>query len=526
MNFEKLKYALLPCACLVTVLAWNPTAARAQIDMGPEHVLVVYNSAAEGSSEVLHAYIQAHPTLPPENILDLNSTALASTSAVTFEGFVNQIRDPIRTYLDLPGNPTPSGIVSILLLRPFPHRVLDSDNLPVCDNVGQVGNEILSADATCASVDAELVLLWQELDNGEAGGALDSLADNFIDNPYHRSVQPIRSINRSFIKDQAAFNTVAGVGYVNVAGLSGLNAGRMYLVCRIDGNSTPEAIASIGRAQNLVANKAIHTILLDEWDTVAAGDDLDDDALLTPASQDPFLSGDDYELTNNLLSNFGWDVLYDNTFDFITGNETTASILGYASYGENHKNNGNGEDPPGDGTFIETFTFPPGAIFNTIESFNGRALNGVSTLFGQEQVADFIGAGGTFAVGNVWEPLSFSVPDNQYLIGNMLISNRQWAEAAYQSIPVLSWHHVVLGDPLAKFKIVDDVGLPAGDLDGDGDVDNVDTTLFVSLLFGEYDSYNSAFPTLDPYPRGDFNGDYRFDGRDIAGFVAARLAGP
>jgi len=493
-------------------------------DIEPQHVLVVYNSAAAGSSEVLHAYIQAHPTLPPENIFDVNSATLAGTESITITTFNAEIRNPIRDYLNTPGNPDATEIISILILRPFPHRMRDTDNAFVCDNVNLFANEFLAGDATCASVDAEMVLLWQGLNIGETGGALDSLADNFIDNPYHRQTQPITSYPRGFIRAASPFNTIADVAYVNPLGFSALNPGKMYLVCRIDGNSTDEAIASIERAQNLVANKAIHSILLDEWDTVAAGDDLDDDPLLTTG--DPFNSGDDYELTDNALTTAGWDVIYDNTFDFILGSETTASVLGYASYGENHAISGNGENPPGDGTYIETFTFPPGAIFNTIESFNGRALNGNTTLFSQEQVADFIGAGGTFAVGHVWEPFSFTIADNQYLMGNMLINGRQWAEAAYQAIPVLSWHHVVLGDPLAKFKVVDDPGLPAGDLDGDGDVDSVDTNLFISLVFGEFDAYNAAFPTLDPYLRGDFNGDFRFDGRDVQGFTNALIAAP
>jgi len=522
MKFQKIR-RISTLAVLVLLASLHQNRAIAQ-DIQPQNVLVVYNSAAAGSSEVLHAYIQAHPTLPPENIFDVNSATLAGAESIPYTTFNGEIRNPIRDYLNTPGNPDATDIISILILRPFPHRLRDIDNAFVCDNVNLAGGEFLGGDATCASVDAEMVLLWQSLNAGEGGGTLDSLADNFIDNPYHRLSQPITSFSRTFIRAAAPFNTISNVAYVNPGGFSALTPGKMYLVCRIDGNSTDEAVASIERAQHLVANKAIHSILLDEWDTVAAGDDLDDDPLLM--SGDPFNSGDDYELTDSLLTTAGWDVIYDNTFDFILGSETTASVLGYASYGENHAIAGNGENPPGDGTYIETFDFPRGAIFNTIESFNARALNGNTTFFSQEQVADFIGAGGTFAVGHVWEPFSFSIADNEYLMGNMLIHGRQWAEAAYQAIPVLSWHHVVLGDPLAKFKVVDDPGLPAGDLDGDGDVDSVDTNLFISLLFGELDAYNTAFPALDPYLRGDFTGDFRFDGRDIQGFTNALIATP
>ena len=83
------------------------------------------------------------------------------------------------------------------------------------------------------------------------------------------------------------------------------------------------------------------------------------------------------------------------------------------------------------------FFFAPGAIFNTIESYNGRALNGLGTKFNQEQVADFIAAGGTFAVGSVFEPFSFSIPDNEFLFQRMLVPHKYWGEAAYMALPML-----------------------------------------------------------------------------------------
>lgn len=496
---------------------------RAAAAITASQVLVVYNSAASGADEVLQAYMAAHPDLPPENIFDLNNTAL-NTGDITWTQFSTLIRRPIRTYLDAPGNPTPNGIISILLLRPFPHRILDTDNGWVCDDVNQIGNELINGDATCASVDAELVLLWQNSDSGEAGGAMDSLLDNMIVNPYHRLNLPIHLYSRSQIKTQHAFVNLANVAWGTSTASNRLTPGDMYLVCRIDGNSTDDAVSLVNRSQRLLANKATATILFDEFD-VTIGDELDDDTLFT--SNDPFTGGDDYEEATAALTLGGWNVIYDDTFDFITGSELMLPLLGYASYGENHSFGGAGENPPGSGTYIEEFTFDPGAVFNTIESFNGRALNGLPTFFNQEQAADFIGAGGTFAVGNVWEPFSAFVADNEFLLPRLLADSPSarftWAEAAYASIPALSWSQIVIGDPLAKFEIVNDPALIPGDLDDDGDIDGVDANLFALLLLDGYDDYRTQFPALDPYARGDFSMDFQFDGSDLAGFVDAYL---
>ena len=42
---------------------------------------------------------------------------------------------------------------------------------------------------------------------------------------------------------------------------------------------------------------------------------------------------------------------------------------------------------------------------------------------------------------------SFAVADNEILLDNFLNRGLTWAEAAWSAIPVLSWQHVVLGDP-------------------------------------------------------------------------------
>jgi len=89
----------------------------------------------------------------------------------------------------------------------------------------------------------------------------------------------------------------------------------------------------------------------------------------------------------------------------------------------------------------------------------------------------------------------------------------------------LSWQHVVVGDPLAKASIVNDPGLPPGDLNGDGFANGLDLPWFIDLLRNGPANYHAAFPALDPIARADFNGDQSVSLDDLDAFVAALLEG-
>lgn len=511
-----------PCVLALLMFGWQaPTMVRAGIL--PEQVLVVYNSAAAEGTTLKDAYLAAHPGIPIENVVDLNRASIVSAN-ISYTSFKSFIRDPIRNHMLSPSGPAPEDIVAIVLIRPIPHRLQDTDVPLVGDNPSAAGNEISAGDATFASVDAELVLLWQDLDAGEAGGQMDSHADNLIDNPYHTSATPIDLFSRANITAAKTFMNRGNVAWIpNGAGASLLTPGDMYLVCRIDGTTLADATAIIDRARDLRINQALVKVLLDEFDT-STNQDLDDDRLFSVNC--PFLAGDDYEETTAILLGAGWDVRYDNTFNFVDSTEETAPIIAYGSYGENHDAISSlGADPPGVGTYIDNFNFPPGAVFSTFESDNGRALNGLGSVFNLEQLADFITAGGTFAVGNVWEPFTFSIADNEFLFVNFLENGMTWGEAAYTSLPGLSWQQIVVGDPLATATILFDPGLPKGDLNGDGAADGLDISVFVDLILNGTGNYHINYPALDPIARGDFTSDYLVDLADLPGFLQV-LLGP
>jgi uncharacterized protein (TIGR03790 family) len=487
-------------------------AGAARADILPAQVLVVYNSQSTDAVVVKDAYLLAHPGIPSTNVFDLNDPFIADMADVSYSDFVSKIRDPIRSFLAAGGSPDASDIVSIVLIRGIPHRIQDTDIATAGDVPNTLLTEFSSGDATCASVDADLVLLWQNLDGGEAGGAMDSKSDNLIDNPYHQSSADIQSFSRSNIQVQKSFYNI---GNANRAwGLTGnakfkLTGGDMYLVCRIDGATANDAIASISRAQGIVVNQLHSRIVLDE-DT----QHLDDEGLFTPSV---FNAGADYENTRDALQATGWLVDYDDTGFFITDTDQLGPVICYASYGDNHQP----VPPTGTSTYIEGFLFTPGAIFNTLESYNGRALNGLGTLFGQEQIVDFVANGGTFAVGNVWEPLAFSLPDNEFLFVNFLTNGMTWAESAYSAIPGLSWMQIVVGDPLARVDLV--VDQPA-DFDGDGDVDENDFHLLetcysgADITQGAPNCTNMDLDSDGDVDRADYGGLQRcFSGTNILG---------
>jgi hypothetical protein len=172
----------------------------------------------------------------------------------------------------------------------------------------------------------------------------------------------------------------------------------------------------------------------------------------------------------------------------------------------------------------------PGAIFASLESLNAVTMfTDVPTLpVAQAKIADFFTIGGSGAIGHAFEPTSDALVQVDFLLRNYLrdedwdgVGDMTFVEAAFTSLPYLSWAEVVVGDPLMRVRmgpggladlegcsgdatgdgavtladygvflssygsqIGDDHYVPDCDLDQDGDVDLVDYSIFVSL-FGQ-----------------------------------------
>jgi uncharacterized protein (TIGR03790 family) len=478
--------------------------------IAPSEVLVVYNSQSVDGGAVLAHYLAAHPTIPASHVVDLNDGTIADVSTVTQSDYNAKIAQPIRDHLVGGFGPTPESIVSICLIKGIPHRVSDTDYINVGDNPNSANTEFITrGDATYAAVDAELVLLWQDLFEGETGGMMDSLSDNAMDNPYHQSSDGIETFSRSNIQIGKSFTNVSNVAWrLSGAGGTMLTPGDIYLVCRIDAGSLSGAMAIIDRAQGLVVHKPSVHFLFDEHQNA----EFDNLPLFSPPPTNQiFYGGDDYEEARDLLIADGWNVTYDDTTNFVSFSEFSKWLVGYSSYGRNHSPN-----QPGS-TYIQGFLLAPGAVFNTAESYNARAFNGLGTLFSQEQIADFIVEGGTFGIGSVWEPFAFSLPDGEFLLVNFFVKGLTFAEAAYTCLPALSWQQIAVGDPLAVVAVDENFD---ADQDEDGDVDGIDFSVFAACFNNAGNPPRTIGCDAGDVGLFDFDCDGDVDGLDFSVFAS------
>lgn len=130
-------------------------------------------------------------------------------------------------------------------------------------------------------------------------------------------------------------------------------------------------------------------------------------------------------------------------------------VIGYASWGSN--------DPNRKQRHLG-FQWLPGAIMTEFVSTNARTFarppdnwnlgtwNDKKTWFAgapQTMTADYIHDGVTGASGHVGEPYLNLNPRPDFLLP-AYYQGRNLAESYYLSIPVLSWMHVIVGDPLCS----------------------------------------------------------------------------
>lgn len=472
---------------LVAVLGFGltPALAFAQPQLTEDQVLVIYDSRIPDSRLVAEHYAGSAKvpggvggvtgSRPGVHVFNLASAGAIATvpGTTTYANFITRIRTPLRDHLSSAG--LTHKIRCLVTTKGLPHRIRDTDNANSGDSPTQTETEHMNRDCTNASVEAELALLWQNLSDGEAGGSADSFADGMIVNPYWGQSDPISKWPTTHIDATKAFvgAYVAGRFWwtttTNPAGA--LTPGDIYLVCRLDGHTVGDVRALIDRSRHIVVNMATAAIILDESNS-------DGVQTPTPPPSSEYDNqygiperngGDDYEKMRDILlaegriaaSNIYYNALADHD-NFIVGPRiayggqgivVSKPVLLLAHYGANHhgtKPGGNTNVPLASSSYAESFNYSPGAIMNTMESFNAKAFGGLTTSFNQEQIADFIAAGGTFGLGNVYEPFASTVPDTNFVLRNFILGNLTWAEAAHTSIPFLSWQQIVIGDPLAR----------------------------------------------------------------------------
>lgn len=445
-------------AVLVAGLLGGPARA-----LDEPNVLLVWNSASATSSAVRDLYVARRPGVVQ---FDLNDSTITG-GTVNRADYVSKIQQPIRAFIN--GTNTSEDlstqIVAIALTRGVPVRISGSGEFEI--------------ESTFASVDSSLALLQQNLEVSSSG-PLPWRYAGVAFNPYHtRLNQPITVFARNLVKFERGFTTLNASG-LPYWFLSNFDPGDMYLVCRLDAAPTDEttALEEIGalieRTRRLVVVREHVQGLLDEFPPQF--NQLDNDGF-PPI----FPVADDFATAFDALTSLGVDTLHDQTADFITGDELPdpdQRLLVLGSYGENHDLDGNGANPPGGGTYLQTYFPHPAAVAVTYESFNGNSIVTGLPRGGQEQLLNWISRGASFGVATINEPFTFTVPQLRFLVRNLYEFNLSYAEAAWSSIPPTVWQHVALGDPLARVAMYD---LIEFDFDGSESVE-------VDDLYAWYDT--------------------------------------
>jgi len=474
---------------LLIALAIAPAAAAQPLT--EDRVLLLYNSENAESQAVRDAYVAVRPGVLE---FDFDNPNL-SPGALTRGQFNNRVRDPLRAHLmttDATGQPLAERVIAIATTRGLPARV------------NGAGEFTLASQR--ASLESEISLVFQDLD-AAGSGSLATQYSGAVDNPYHMSSAPVASFSRANIQTAIPFTRVFLGGENDAWRVDGLTPGDFYLACRLDAGASEtttaleETIALINRsaspAQMSVSLDCVQA-LLDEYEP--GGAQLDNDGI-PPL----FPEADDFDRARSALIGLGVATTHDQTRNFVTGPELAGEepLLVLGTYGENHDIEGRGDNPPGAGTYLNTYTPHPAGVVVTYESFSGNCLVTGTQRQNQACATDWIARGGSFAIPTVAEPFTFGVADLEAFVPAMYANGMTFAEAAYMSIPALSWQNTPVGDPLARVTI--GAGTPA-DLTGDGQVNSTDLAVILA-----------AWGT----PDADLDGDGTTGSADLAIVLAA-----
>jgi uncharacterized protein (TIGR03790 family) len=339
-------------------------------------VLIVANETAPVSRTIAEYYSRARG-VPATQVCRLKTT---TDEEISREVYDRDIAIPVARFLRQHG--LIESIYHIVLTSGVPLKIRGTDG----------------AGGTCASVDSELTLLYQDL------RGIPHRVPGLIPNPYYRSEEPF---------SHPRFP--------------------MYLVTRLAAYDFADVRGMIERGKAAV-NRGI--VVLDQRENEDTGGD---------------------EWLRRAASKLPQDrVLLESTKQVVEG---AKDVIGYASWGSNDKSRKN-RDPhftflPGAlvteyvSTDGRTFMEPP-ASWNL-----GTWINPLSHFAGSPQslAADYIRYGATGISGHVYEPFLSSTPRPDMLFPAWL-GGRNLAESFWCAISSVSWQSVVAGDPLARLQPV------------------------------------------------------------------------
>lgn len=386
----------------------------------PPHpeVLILVNGESP-ISRAIGEYYRILRRVPPENMLALSiplddpSLSTSAHETIGRTAYERDIRDPVAAFLT--ENGLADSITTIVIAKGVPLRI-----------GGETG-EIALRDSTRASVDAELALLFSELD-GSPG--IEGMA-----NPYFNSALPFARFREEHPESPLRYLVARLTGYQDpLDPVSGL----------------PEDVKRLIEAPFLTGEPG--RFLVDEDPNQTTGRQAGNVGLLAPAAA--------------ALAALGWPGTHDQSPTFVADAD---AIAAYASWGSNDTGDAG---PPFYGE-IDGRLFPgrfvPRSIAVDIVSTNARSFT-YPPEYGQSLLADLIRLGASGAAGSVFEPTLSGVPRAHILLRHYA-AGAPAGEAFYRSVPYLGWMSVYVGDPLMQAP-----QSPAAtdDRDGDGVPDATD----------------------------------------------------
>ena len=352
-----------------------------------ENVAVVINTASPDSQRVAEHYIAARQ-IPEANVF-----RIATTTDETIERaeYARTIEEPLAAAIRRAG--LHDRLLYLVLTKGIPLRIAGTASLK----------------GTTASVDSELTLLYRRM-TGQVvptGG--------HILNPYFLGLRELADARRFSHREHD-----------------------IYLVTRLDGFTVDDALALIERAQQ---PKADGKIVLDQR-AAATG----------PRMGDEWIDRAAQRLTE---AGHADRVVHETTAKAARGTLTdTEPVLGYYAWG--------GADPENRVRRLG-LRFTPGAVAANLTSFDARTFReppeswqpSASTdkadwweSSSDTLIGDLVREGVTGASGQVGEAYVLGAVRPEILFPAYL-AGYNLAEAYYLATAALSWHLVVVGDPLA-----------------------------------------------------------------------------
>lgn len=345
------------------------TASAPEVVVEPhpraKNVLLVYNTKFSDGIQIVKAYQQARG-VPDSNVVAISVTTDDNIGWSEYEAtIVEKVRDHIAS--------KKLKIDFIVLTKGVPLRL---------NNDGGYGLDSMLA------VDAHPSRKEKPLDPMPMS--------NFTQEDFARIQSPYFGKDEPFDSDKFGF----------------------YLVTRLDGYTTGDAIALISRALRAKPEKG--EFLLDSAPDKTSGG-------YASANQSLFRARD-------VLQQKGFGVALDEGAAFVGGRH---GLMGYASWGSN--------DSAFTLNLYRSLQFSPGALAETFVSTSARTFRPVTG--GQSLIADLIQQGVTGVKGYASEPYTIALARVDILF-DRYTSGRNLAESFYAASPMLKWKDVVIGDPL------------------------------------------------------------------------------